>query len=218
MHKIIEKILEIIPTDLISDTDLFALLPGTANSRYGIIKRLISAGDIIHVRRGLYCLAPKLRRQELNLFSVALKIDEPSYISFESALSYHGWIPEAVSTITSASLGKSKNFKNQLGVFNFKRVPTAIFYDEVERITVDKTAVFFMAKPFKALVDYIYVQRKNWLDFTPVVKSLRVEPEQLKTLKKRELASLKKNYPSRRVQNFIAGIEKELGFSPAGAR
>jgi len=172
---------------------------------------MIASEDIIHIRRGLFCLAPKYRRQELNLYSIAERIYGPSYVSLESALSYHGWIPEAVYTVTCASMAKAKDFKTPLGLFSFKRVPSVVFYEQVERIAVDKNQVFLMARPFKALVDYVYVYKKDWTSFSTAAKSLRIEPEHFESVSKEELLALRELYSSRRISKFIAGVQKELG-------
>jgi len=205
-----ELILEKIPSDIFTDSDLSCLLEGTKDRRYGLIKRMIAKGDIVHIRRGLYCLASKYKRHEFNLYSVALRIYGPSYVSFESALSYHGWIPEAVYTVTSACMKRSKDFNTPLGHFNFKRIPFTSFYNQVDRIEVSKNTVFFMARPLKALVDYVYILKKNWTGLKPVKDSLRIELDSLRSVDLADLEALQKQYQNQRIQKFIKGVRKEL--------
>lgn len=213
MKKLTEKIIQHIPHDVFSNTDLVSLMEGSGNSRYSVIKRMIADQEILHIRRGLYCLGPKYQRQEIDLYSVAMRIYGPSYVSFESALSYHGWIPEAVRTVTCASQGPAKDFKTPLGLFSYKRVPTAVFYESVDRIKAAGTQVCFMARPFKALLDYIYINKKDWRDLRPVVASLRVDPELFKSLSEQELSAFEENYRYHRVRRFIKGVKKELSRS-----
>jgi hypothetical protein len=69
---------------------------------------------------------------------------------------------------------------------------------------------FLMASPWKALVDYVYVNKKEWRGIDPVVKSLRVEKESLENIDRDLLDQLQEIYKNLRVQNFIKGIKKDL--------
>jgi predicted transcriptional regulator of viral defense system len=157
-------------------------IPGSEDRRYGLVKRAIANGEIIHTRRGLYCLAPKYQKKTINLYALAQHVYGPSYIILESALSCHGWIPEAVYTMTSVSFKKAKEFNTTLGVFSYNRVPQKLFYAGVERLADEEGNIFLMAKPIKALSDYVYVQKKDWTGLKPVVESLRVEEEEFTSL------------------------------------
>lgn len=211
MKKMTELVLERIPCDIFTDADLVGLLEGTSDRRYGLVKRAIAGGDILRIRRGLYCLAPKHRRKGMNLYALAQQIYGPSYVSLESALSYHGWIPEAIYCVTNISIKKSNDFTTPLGEFIYRRIPLSPFYEEVDRIKTADGAVFFMARPFKALVDYLYIYRKNWTGMRPAAEDLRINPEYLNAITARDCAALRNSLSSRRVHRFISGVEKELG-------
>lgn len=94
------------PKPYISGIDLHFILDKTANSRQAIIKRAIRKGYLVPLRRDLY-LIKSVKKVLLNSFEIAPIIYGPSYVSFESALSYHGWIPEAVRTITCATVKRA---------------------------------------------------------------------------------------------------------------
>ena len=144
-------VIEHVPVDTFSDTTLRCLTQGTPNSRYGLVKRAIRAGEIIHLRRGLYVLSKRYRRHPANLYEIAQNIYGPSYISVESALSYHGWIPEAVYTVTSACAKRSKVVKTPLGLFSYDHLPSNDFYGGVLRVASAEGGVFLMATPWRAL-------------------------------------------------------------------
>ena len=97
-----------------------------------------------------------------------------------------------------------------LGAFNFRRVPSAVFYNEVNRITPENGEAFFMATPLKALADYVYIHQENWEGSAPVIESLRVDPACLKEPGQEEFDRLYKNYTSKRVKRFIKGLKKDL--------
>ncbi|MBL7189240.1 MAG: hypothetical protein ISS70_23175 [Phycisphaerae bacterium] len=210
MNKLTEKVFERLPYGSFASRDVANLLPGSENSRYGLIKRAIANGEIIHICRGLYCLAPKYQKKSISLYALAQHICGPSYISLESALSWHGWIPEAVYTVTSVSLKKSKEFETPLGLFSFDRVPQNLFYAGVERLTDDEENTFLMAKPAKALADYVYLRERQWTGLEPAVESLRIEREEFQSVTSEDLTILMANYKNRRVQKFIKGLRRDL--------
>lgn len=210
MNKLTELVIEHVPKDIFTDLDLINLIGKSPDKRYGLVKRARASGGIVRVKKGLYCLSPKYQRHKMNLYQLAQYVYGPSYVSMESALSYHGWIPEAVHTITNACIKKSKNFMTPLGAFNYQRIPSTVFYDEVDRIASENGQSFFMAKPLKALADYVYIHKEDWTEFAPASKSLRIEPACLEGLKQTELDRLHKNYSNKRVKRFIAGLKKDI--------
>jgi predicted transcriptional regulator of viral defense system len=210
MNKLTERIFEDVPYGYFTGQDAVTLFPGSQDRRYGLVKRAIAGGEIIHIRRGLYCLAPKYQKKKINLYALAQNIYGPSYISLESALSWHDWIPEAVYTLTSASSGKSKEFKTPLGAFSYSCVPQKIFYTGVERLVDEADNVFLMASPMKALADYVYVNKKDWFGLKPVTESLRIEPEEFEAITSDDLDILIENYTSLRVGKFLKGLRKDL--------
>jgi len=210
MNRLTKQLFKNAQASEFSNQDVSVLLPGSENSRQALIKRAIAQGEIIHIRRGLYCLAPEYRKKPINLFTVAQQVYGPSYVSLESALSFHGWIPEAVYACTSVCLKNSREFQTPLGLFSYTRVPQQILYTEVERQTDEYRNVFLIASPIKALADYVYVHKLDWLGVTPIIQSLRVEPDDLESVSAESIESLVDNYRSQRVQKFLKGLQKDL--------
>lgn len=197
------------PNSIISDNDLTILLSGTADRRYGLIKRALKNGRLIHLKKGLYFISRHYKNTPPNLFEIAQRLYGPSYISLESALSYHNWIPEAVYTTTSVSPQRNNHFKTPFGVFHFSHVPSKNFYIGVERIE-STSGIFLMASPLKALTDYVYVYRKVWKNFQEIHLDLRVEMENLKLIDKTEVKLLFYTYSSKRVRMFLMRLHEEL--------
>ena len=194
----------------ITNIELEILFAGSANSRYSKIKRLINQGKLIHIRRGLYVLTELLGHvAKPHPFELAQYIYAPSYISLESALAYHTLIPEAVYTVTSACARRSKEFNTPLGLFSFSHLPLKNFYTEVERITKDDYQ-FFMAKPWKAICDYIYCYKKNWKSLAPLAQDLRINLEDLPMLGDAEIAMLDEYYHQKQLSNFLKKIAREI--------
>ena len=193
-----------------TQADVVTTIDGSDFSRHGLIKRAMSAGEILNIRRGLYCLAPKFQKKPVSVYSLAERIYGPSYVSLETALSYHGWIPEAVYACTCASYRTTKQFETPLGIFSYKHVPQRTFYLGVERCEDKHGNVFLMATPAKALTDYVYIHRLNWMGINEATESLRIDADDIAGVDGQELSELSENYTNGRVQRFLTGWLKEV--------
>ena len=193
----------------ITDAELASILSVADNQRYSIVKRAIVKGDLIHIRRGLYCLGKHLTTKTPHPFELAQKIYWPSYVSLESALSYHGLIPEAVYSITSVATKRSKEFHTPLGNFSYIKIPSDNFFVEVER-KEEQGNYFFIAKPWKAILDYLFCYKKNWHGLEPLVDDLRIEVDELPQLSLDTIEILMGYYKSQRIKQFLNSIAKEL--------
>ena len=176
-----------------------------------VLKRAVGCGEVLRICRGLYCLDKRYLRNQMNPLELAQRIHGPSYISLESGLSYHGWIPEAVYAVTNASMERSRSFATPLGIFSFTRIPQSQFYAGVNRIETENGGSFFMAEPLKALADYVYAHHCQWDTVKPVIESLRVDEESLAALKSADFDPLMTCYRTGTVRLFLAGFRKDLG-------
>jgi predicted transcriptional regulator of viral defense system len=182
----------------------------TANSRHALVKRALASGLLLQLRRGVYCFERMLHQtKKTNAFAIAPYLYGSSYISFESALSYHQWIPEYVPTIISASTKRTRSFQTPIGIFQFYKLPTANFFCEVSLKTEEKEN-FLIASPLKAICDLVYIFKKNWTGAHPLLHSLRIEEECLKTISIKELLSLDQYYQSKRLSKFLTGLASDL--------
>ena len=80
----------------------------------------------------------------------------------------------------------------------------------VERKVMD-SAAFLVAKPLKAIVDYVVSRGKDWTDSEPLEDSLRIEAESLCGLTPADFDELEGVYKSNRARRFLSGLRKELG-------
>ncbi|MCD6273139.1 MAG: hypothetical protein J7K30_09915, partial [Deltaproteobacteria bacterium] len=112
MHTITNKIIEQgLANRVLSVSQLKRLVNGSAQRRYNLVNRAIKTGELLRFQRGLYMLNERFRDYPCHPFVFAQAIAPGSYVSFETALAYHGWIPEAVFTTASVVPGrKSRQF------------------------------------------------------------------------------------------------------------
>lgn len=191
--------------DFFTATSLRLLIGGSRDRVQSWLKRAVQQGKIIRLKRGLYCFSFEYRRQPLDLFVLAPLIYGPSYLSLESALSYHGWIPEQVTAVTSVCSRRSCEFKTPLGIFAYEKIIAHPLLIGVERIRTPGGS-FLLAKPEKAILDYVYCRKKDWIGIDPLVLGLRVDPERLEGLSLSNWESLASVYHSGRVSNFVKSL------------
>jgi hypothetical protein len=162
------------------------------------------------MRRGLYGLTNTLQYSVTHHpFEWANYVYPLSYVSLESALSFHQLIPESVPTTTSVSAKRAKTFKTPLGVFIYHPVPLENLYTEVA-LCEQASHRFLMAKPWKAIADYVYVYKKSWKSVSPLIDSLRIDLEDLPPLSKDLVDCLSDYYQRHAVSVFLKKIQQEL--------
>lgn len=172
---------------------------------------MLEKNEVIQVRRGLFVPGGELTYSEKVL---ANKIYRPSYISFEYALSYYGFIPERVEQVTSAIFKKNRNkvFYTKLGTYVYRSVPDAVFSLAYHSISENDHPVLIASKE-KALCDTLYKYRKintltalNYL----LVNDLRIDLEVLSEIDVNIIEQLVPLYKKRVLGLFLTWIKKEL--------
>lgn len=198
----------------IRDQDLSVVFYGEETRRYDAVKYAMKKGVLIQMRRGLYLIGKPFGKGSCDPFEMAAVLYGPSYISLESALSFHGWIPEAVFTTTSVTPKRAKVIDTPVGVFRYSHTPTAHFYLNVQRIeqaTGEKSdTCFLLAEPWKAVADALYCYRKPWRSVRDLSLDLRIEIETLEQSDKKSLWHVAEHYASKRVQKVLRTFFREL--------
>lgn len=158
------------------------------------INRLVDEGKLIQLKKGLYETSNKT-----NPFVLARPICSPSYISFETALSYYDLIPERVYAVTSASLNKrkSKTYRNDFATYIYQDIPERVFPFGVTFVQDDSGASFQIATKEKALCDKLYKlpPRNNIKELEELlIDDLRIDYEDILTLNKDDVSFLSEKY------------------------
>lgn len=211
MNLLVEKVLSTHANGVFTFGDVVNLFPDSSrNAIYAQVQRALKSGDVVQVRRGLYHLSRTVSRQLVSVEVLSNLVYGPSYVSFESALSYHGWIPEAVRNCTCVTSLRPRRFETVHGLFSYVLIKQTPLMAGV--LNVDSGAgSFFVATPLKALADMVASRGLDWTDSRPLVESLRIEPDDVEGLGSEDFDMLDGVYYSRRARLFLAGLRKELG-------
>ena len=137
---------------------LMAALSGYANPR-DRVTAFLRRGDIIRVKKGLYVFGDQLRRRPYSLELLANLVYGPSFVSLDSALSFHGLIPERVDATTSVTTKRPKTFDTPIGSFIYRQAPKGYFHLGMDRVEEGDVA-FLIAVPERALADKVRDDRR----------------------------------------------------------
>ena len=138
---------------MIKTIDVLAYEYRNYSNIYNKIKNEETKNHLIKIKRGLY-----ETNANANPLTLANSILSPSYISFETALSYYGMIPERVYAIKSATFmkNKKKEFSNSFGLFLYFDVNKNAYPYDICQVEIDNTNVYIASKE-KALLDMISI-------------------------------------------------------------
>lgn len=210
MNFLVEKAIAHTKTGIFTFGDVLTWLPhATRVAVYAHVQRALKSGGVIQVRRGLYHLSGSVFPSLVSAETLANLIYGPSYVSLESALSYHGWIPEAVRNCTSVTSGRPRHFDTPHGRFSYVRIKQTPLMAGV-LCEQASAGTFLVATPLKALADIVAARGLDWADSGPLVSSLRIESEDIESLSSEDFDMLDGVYYSRRARTFLAGLRKEL--------
>jgi hypothetical protein len=215
MQTLTEKVFKLNPPGGIFDgTVVINLFPkATEGARKLFVNRALSHNEILRLKPGVYCLSPDLRRTHPHPFVIAALLLSPSHVSLESALSYHGLIPEAVFQVASVTTQRSRIFTTQLGRFEFHRVPCNEPRAGVRAEKLDADAWAFVASPLRAIADLVYLRKSiSWnrdgLRF--LTDSMRIDETNLRDLSFVEFDDIWRSFRNRRTRDYLVGMRKEL--------
>jgi predicted transcriptional regulator of viral defense system len=150
------RLLEIVGDEPVFESGL--LLAGDvdpANVRRQL-SRWTRTGRIFQLRRGLYALAPPFQKVKPHPFLVANRLVRGSYVSLQSALAYHGLIPEAVPVTTSVTALRPGRWDTTLGAYEYRHIKKELLFG-YQRIDVATDQQAFVATPEKALLDLVHL-------------------------------------------------------------
>lgn len=184
---------------------------------YEKIRSWVGQGVLIRMTRGWYVLGQEFRSRPWSREYTANVLYTPSYISLDYALSYYGFIPERVQTVTSITTGKTRIIDTPLGRFSYRKVPEKVFQMGIDLHTPEHGPSFFIATPEKTLADKVNQFftmediRQTGLNQL-LFNNLRIEPEKILTLDYKELENITYIYRSRKVSalnEFVNNLHKK---------
>lgn len=150
------------------------------------IHSLLSQGVLESVKKGLYIAGPALTFVKPEPFLLANHILGPSYVSLDTALSFHGWIPERVFEIASMTTKASRKFDTTMGLFTYTHLPLPYYAFGIQQVQLADEQFTLVSTPEKALFDKVITTagitlRSKKQATAYLLEDLRIDEEKLKS-------------------------------------
>lgn len=176
------------------------------------ISKLLKRNHIIRIKKGLYIWGENLRETPYSKQVLSNLIYGPSYISLEYALSFYGLIPERVHIVTAVTPQRNKLFKTPLGTFEYRYLNLEAYPWGITWKKIEGTGSFLIARPEKALLDYLATRVKKWEGQDTIkgflYEDLRIDQQEFKKINLSKVKELGSYYKSSAIKNFIKEVMK----------
>jgi len=198
---------------VITDARIARFVDGSPQRRYNLVNRAVKAGELVILRRGTYLLSGLMAERYPHPFVIAQAIRPGSFVSMESALGFHGLIPEAVPMTLSVAPGRrTLTVTNDL-VGRYKFVPLALrrghFLEGVGRYEFSLQHAL-VAEPLRAMLDIVAMRRLEPAAMTDFVASMRIDLDELGPVEPGFWEAMSETYLHIRMRRCIEALREEL--------
>lgn len=118
------------------------------------LARWVKRGRLIRLKQGIYQFSDR----QVDEFSLAGFLYQPSYISLETALNNLGIIPDVSANVTSVSPTTTKIIKTIKGIFYYSKIKPELFFGW-QAVKDSAGGYYKISLGEKALLDWIYLRK-----------------------------------------------------------
>ena len=185
-------------------------------NKQGLLRRQmvdwVKRGLVIVLKRGVYTLNAADRVAGLSPYFLANNLYSPSYISLESAMTYHGFILEKVHLVTSITTKKTQEFHNKIGDFKYHHIKPS-FFDYFVTVRDEFGNDFYLATPEKTLLDFIYIRMLKLPKINDDVFAVSYRLQNLEKLEVKKLKTIAAFYASEKINYLVKLLIKEKNYA-----
>lgn len=179
------------------------------------IRRLEQTGKLIRLKKGLFLVSAEIINTPYSNELVANYLYGPSYISFESALRYHGLIPERTFITKSVTVKRKKQFKTPIGDFEYIKVPEIYFPIGLQQKMFENQCAYIIASPEKALCDLViatsglrFQSKKSMVQY--LFEDLRIDEQDISKMDASIIGDCSKTIYKKKELNLLQQFVYEL--------
>ena len=171
------------------------------------LHHLLKINALVRVKKGIYVFGKKFSRRPYSPEVLANMMYGPSYVSLEWACQFYRLIPEKVTTVTSITTQRSRQFQTPLGLFTYDHLPLPVYPAGIILIRFSETQQALVATKEKALADLLVVRRggfsskKHFLE--TLFEDLRIDEDILNTLNLDLLNEIYRARPHSAIQYLV---------------
>lgn len=188
MSKLLTKI-NSIPKKFFSLTDLSKISDLEKNSLKVAISRAVKDEKIIKLVNGFYAK----NINDIPWENLAINIYSPSYISFESALSYYNILSQQTASLTLATNKRRKNIEIHNQSIVYRHIRNDLFWGFIKKDD------YLIAEPEKAFLDLAYLSLNGYGHFD-------LDEMNISLLEIEKIAKYLKRFKSKKLDKLIKPI------------
>lgn len=165
------------------------------------VSLLAKLGWLIRFKRGLYAVVTdigSLASGGISFYTISQALNKNSYISFESALQYHGLFDQMLSTVGAVTFKRARKYKIKDTEMRFFRIKKELYFGFTQERS--DIGLVNIARKEKALLDILYFRSNQY--YASLVWEKLVE------YKRKIDISLLKQYSKK----FNLDVIRQLGF------
>jgi len=179
------------------------------------VHALLNEGVLESVKKGLYIAGPAITKIKPEPFLLANHILGPSYVSLDTALSYHGWIPERVYEVASMTTKASRKFTTPSGVFTFTHLSLPYYAFGIMQIQFSDLQYAMIATPEKALFDKVTTNpglllRSRTQVLSYLLEDLRMSEDRLRECNLQNMSQWVQDAPKKESLSMLLKTLKNL--------
>ena len=179
------------------------------------ISELLVERNLISLKKGLYMAGDAIKAPKPSPFLIANCMLGPSYVSVDTALSWHKFIPERVYITSSITTKISQTISNEMGAFEYIQQATPYYCVGISHVKLANNQWVMMASPEKAMFDKIittaglqFQSKKMVMPF--LIENLRIDEASLKSLDIMKMKTWIDISPKKNtLLNFIKALENK---------
>ncbi|MFZ5909263.1 MAG: type IV toxin-antitoxin system AbiEi family antitoxin domain-containing protein [Chloroflexota bacterium] len=182
-QRLYQSSLALFTTKALRDLSGAAMPPATF---FSLLSRLVKQSILQRIERDKYLLVGAT----VHDFRIANFLYEPSYVSLEAALNFHGILPQFPYEIASVTPKKpvAKTWDGK--TYRYARIKQSLFWG------YDLAHGFLIAQPEKALLDLLYLQSKG-------LAVVHLDEFDLSKLDRQRLAAYASRFPPMKGVDFL---------------
>lgn len=129
-------------------------------NRFSLLAKI---GWLIRLKKGLYVVVTdigSLTSNDISVYTICQALNKDSYVSFESALQYHGMFDQMLSTVAAVTFKRVRKYKIKDADVRFFKIKKELYFGFTqERADIGLVNI---AQREKALLDIIYFRSNQY--------------------------------------------------------
>jgi len=127
------------------------------------VSLLTETGWLVRFKKGLYAVVTdigSLSANDLSIYTICQALNKDSYISFESALQYHGIFDQMLSTVGAVTFRRARSYKVKAALIKFFKIKKQLYFGFMEARS--DIGLVKIARKEKALLDILYFRSNRY--------------------------------------------------------